>query len=119
MTMYFQVDVVFIHGLLGGVFYTWRQQDTANSHELSDDQVCDDCDDGVSLNDDDDDVEQVSEEDYSFCWPRDWLAEDSNHVSSIFISHMSRLIPQSYSWNIVTSPCCIVPPQGEGDWLRL
>merc|ERR1719289_164840 len=57
------VDVVSIHGLLGGVFYTWRQQDTANSHELSDDQV--------------------SEEDYSFCWPRDWLAEDSNHVRVI------------------------------------
>ena len=112
--MYHQVDVVFIHGLLGGVFYTWRQQDTANSHELSDDQVCDD---DVSHNDDD--VEQVSEEDYSFCWPRDWLAEDSNHVSYIFISNMSLHIPQSYSWNIVTSPRCIVPPQGEGDWLRL
>ena len=37
-----QVDVVFIHGLLGGVFYTWRQQDTGNSHELSDDQVRED-----------------------------------------------------------------------------
>jgi len=67
------VDVVFIHGLLGGVFYTWRQQDTANSHELSDDQV--------------------SEEDYSFCWPRDWLAEDSNHVRVIgcdFDSYLSQ-----------------------------
>ena len=23
----------------------------------------------------------MSQDDYSFCWPRDWLAEDSNHVS--------------------------------------
>jgi pimeloyl-ACP methyl ester carboxylesterase len=67
------VDVVFVHGLLGGVFYTWRQQDSGSSRELSDDQV--------------------SESDYSFCWPRDWLMEDSNHVRVIgcdFDSYISQ-----------------------------
>merc|ERR1712012_1000365 len=46
---------------------------TGNSHELSDDQV--------------------SQDDYSFCWPRDWLAEDSNHVRVIgcdFDSYLSQ-----------------------------
>jgi len=57
------VDVVFVHGLLGGVFYTWRQSDPDNVREFSDDQI--------------------SEDNYSFCWPRDWLAEESNNVRVI------------------------------------
>ncbi len=51
------VDVVFIHGLLGGVFYTWRQLDIDNSR-------------GWESN-----GNLVSTDDYSYCWPCDWLKD--------------------------------------------
>ena len=47
------VDVVFLHGLLGGAFYTWRQEDTGNTRGWGK-------------------ADLVSSEDYSYCWPRDW-----------------------------------------------
>jgi len=53
-----EVDVVFLHGLLGGLFYTWRQIDHDNSR-------------GWDSNSD-----LVSTQDYSYCWPRDWFRED-------------------------------------------
>jgi len=65
------VDVVFIHGLLGGVFYTWRQQDKDNVRDFS--------------------TEQISGDDYSFCWPRDWMQEDSNNVRVIGVDFDSYL----------------------------
>ena len=49
------MDVVFLHGLLGGLFYTWRQIDHDNSR-------------GWDSNSD-----LVSTQDYSYCWPRDWF----------------------------------------------
>jgi pimeloyl-ACP methyl ester carboxylesterase len=57
------VDIVFVHGLLGGVFYTWRQQDKDNNREFS--------------------AKQISEDDYSYCWPRDWLQSESENVRVI------------------------------------
>ena len=47
--------MVFLHGLLGGLFYTWRQIDHDNSR-------------GWDSNSD-----LVSTQDYSYCWPRDWF----------------------------------------------
>ena len=51
------VDVVFIHGLLGGVFFTWRQHDRFKQRSWTD-------------------LKLENEGNYTFCWPRDWLNED-------------------------------------------
>jgi len=67
------VDVVFVHGLWGGVFFTWRQREK------------DGFDSGAS---------DISN--FSFCWPRDWLLEDvqsRDHVRLIgcdFDSYLSQ-----------------------------
>jgi len=55
------VDVVFVHGLWGGAFFTWRQ---ANPSKTS-----------LPLEDIDESVE-----DCSSCWPKDWLQDDSDHL---------------------------------------
>jgi pimeloyl-ACP methyl ester carboxylesterase len=65
------VDVVFLHGLLGGVFYTWRQQDHDDQRGASN--------------------FQVSEDDYSYCWPRDWLQDVSDNVRVIGVDFDSYL----------------------------
>lgn len=65
------VDVVFLHGLLGGVFYTWRQQDHEDNRGSS--------------------SFQVSEDDYSYCWPRDWLQDVSDNVRVIGVDFDSYL----------------------------
>ena len=52
------VDVVLLHGLLGGVFYTWRQHDQVRPRSWTD-------------------LKLVREENYTYCWPRDWLQEDA------------------------------------------
>lgn len=65
------VDVVFLHGLLGGVFYTWRQQDHDDLRGPSN--------------------FQVSEDDYSYCWPRDWLQDVSDNVRVIGVDFDSYL----------------------------
>ncbi|XP_074641525.1 protein SERAC1-like [Tubulanus polymorphus] len=54
-------DVVFVHGLLGGAFKTWRQQDPEegeNTTELT-----------------------------SPCWPKDWLAKDCPNIRIICVDY--------------------------------
>ena len=66
------VDVVFVHGLWGGVFFTWRQREQAGF------------DSGPLAG---------SDADFSFCWPRDWLLEGEGHVRLLgcdFDSYLSQ-----------------------------
>eukprot|EP00095_Tigriopus_kingsejongensis_P002615 snap_masked-scaffold1452_size40707-processed-gene-0.5 protein:Tk02615 transcript:snap_masked-scaffold1452_size40707-processed-gene-0.5-mRNA-1 annotation:"protein serac1" len=55
------VDIVFIHGLLGGVFYSWRQLDAQNERGWGTPDL-------------------ISSEDYSYCWPRDWLSVFGDNI---------------------------------------
>ena len=85
------VDVVFLHGLLGGVFYTWRQHDKMKERSWSNDNL-------------------VSEDKYSYCWPKDWLEQDGlgdrvrvigvdcklNTASSIYRVHFLKFITGSH-----------------------
>lgn len=82
--------MVFIHGLWGGVFYTWRQQDKDNIR---------DCEAAI---------EEEDREEYSFCWPKDWLKEDCRqHVRVLgcdfdsYLSQWGNNCPtQSYKQNL-------------------
>lgn len=68
------VDIVFIHGLLGGVFYSWRQLDVKNERGWGTANL-------------------VSSEDYSYCWPRDWMGDLQDRVRVIgvdFDSYISQ-----------------------------
>ncbi|KAL7670959.1 hypothetical protein ACOME3_005874 [Neoechinorhynchus agilis] len=48
------LDIVFIHGFNGSAFFTWRQQGFLHHHETPN---------------------------FTFCWPRDWLATDLKSTS--------------------------------------
>lgn len=78
-------DVIFIHGLLGGAFKTWRQKDPhlsrANISESNSDQY-------PSIV-----REQTIAADmlYTKCWPKDWLARDYPHVRIIVVDYDTHL----------------------------
>ncbi|XP_023376875.1 protein SERAC1 isoform X4 [Pteropus vampyrus] len=65
-----KADVLFVHGLMGAAFKTWRQQDN--------DQV---------LN------EKVSEDEtrYTTCWPKTWLARDCPSLRIISVEYDTSL----------------------------
>lgn len=65
-----KADVLFIHGLMGAAFKTWRQQDS--------DQVL---------------TEKVSEDEtrYTTCWPKTWLARDCPALRIISVEYDTSL----------------------------
>ncbi|KAM5165656.1 protein SERAC1 isoform 2-T2 [Mantella aurantiaca] len=64
-----KADVLFIHGLLGAAFKTWRQQDRVQP-----------LDDSTS-----------QEDDYTECWPKDWLAADCPALRIISVEYDTHL----------------------------
>ncbi|XP_044145243.1 protein SERAC1 [Bufo gargarizans] len=64
-----KADVLFVHGLLGAAFKTWRQQDR--------DQPLDES--------------AAQEEDYTECWPKDWLAVDIPALRIISVEYDTHL----------------------------
>ncbi|XP_032784343.2 protein SERAC1 [Daphnia magna] len=61
-TMKWDMDVVFVHGLLGGVGWTWRQSDLLGKNA-----------------------------DYTDCWPRDWLPADIPNLRILGIDYVTSL----------------------------
>ncbi|KAF7254170.1 Protein SERAC1 [Varanus komodoensis] len=65
-----KADVLFVHGLLGAAFKTWRQQDVEQSAAEKD----------VDM-----------EDDYSECWPKTWLASDCPSLRILSVEYDTHL----------------------------
>uniref|UniRef100_W5NHF5 Protein SERAC1 n=1 Tax=Lepisosteus oculatus TaxID=7918 RepID=W5NHF5_LEPOC len=65
-----KADVLFIHGLLGAAFKTWRQQDYVPVRDVA----------AESLKDD-----------YTECWPKTWLAADCPNLRVLSVEYDSHL----------------------------
>ncbi|KAK0131300.1 Protein SERAC1 [Merluccius polli] len=63
-----KADVLFVHGLLGAAFKTWRQKDCDGSKD-----------------------EAGSREDYTECWPKSWLAADCPNLRVLSVEYDSHL----------------------------
>lgn len=75
LTADFDTDMIFVHGLLGGVAYTWRQSvncDYANKEVkgLKPKGTC---------------------EEFSYCWPQDWLPEDFDRSRIFGVDYSTQL----------------------------
>uniref|UniRef100_A0A3Q3FJI8 Protein SERAC1 n=1 Tax=Labrus bergylta TaxID=56723 RepID=A0A3Q3FJI8_9LABR len=65
-----KADVLFIHGILGAAFKTWRQKDRDTSEEEKDAE---------------------GEDNYTECWPKSWLAADCPNLRILSVEYDSHL----------------------------
>ncbi|XP_042912246.1 protein SERAC1 isoform X1 [Parasteatoda tepidariorum] len=77
-------DVIFIHGINGATFWTWRQSDNMKKYIRDYNPVDSNILDFSSL---------VSHylHSYTFCWPKDWLAVDFPNVRILSIDYHTEL----------------------------
>ncbi|KRZ77895.1 Protein SERAC1 [Trichinella papuae] len=87
----YDADIIFVHGLRGGMFRTWRQKDYTKEKDLILNEI--------KMN-----APQV------YCWPRDWLAEDIGKSVRIlgidyasYVSDWSSRCPEFYDKNLLLS----------------
>ncbi|XP_023242230.1 protein SERAC1-like [Centruroides sculpturatus] len=87
-------DVIFIHGLLGGAFRTWRQKDEMKL-EVKDQQITLE-NDKVWVTPDKQKEPSFPPstfgtilEDYTFCWPKDWLSRECPHLRILAVDYYS------------------------------
>ncbi|KAM4633080.1 protein SERAC1 [Polymixia lowei] len=66
-----KADVLFVHGLLGAAFKTWRQKDCDGMKE--------------------EEKEAGSKDDYTECWPKSWLAADCPNLRVLSVEYDSHL----------------------------
>ncbi|KAI7799696.1 protein SERAC1 [Triplophysa rosa] len=67
-----KADILFVHGLLGAAFKTWRQKD---------------CD----ITGDDDKTSEGIRDDYTECWPKSWLAADCPNLRILSVEYDTHL----------------------------
>nr|XP_055041319.1 protein SERAC1 isoform X2 [Misgurnus anguillicaudatus] len=65
-----KADILFVHGLLGAAFKTWRQKDCDTTSEVKAAGI---------------------QEDYTECWPKSWLAADCPNLRILSVEYDTHL----------------------------